>query len=527
MNSYPKSRLIISLALVWSLTAAAQINPVLLHQYISDHKNIPNSGSNYVSDIKEFYEGLNYQTAWIQKENKSNCDIFLGFLRQSAGFCLRDSDYQVSFIEDFHRGNIPLQTLEDSLLAEMRITDAAIHFYRDIAYGNTKPVFAYDGLKYTPGCQNIPRLLATYISQNTLQSLIARLSPTFPEINALTNKAKGFLAIMADSNFKETRILSTNVNAANKPLIQTLYQLGIIDSAYSTLPVNILKQKVKEAQRQFNLLADGILRSTILDELNVPLSARLWQLNLAVNYYRWLNCLVQYRPAIIVSIPATILRVYQSDTVTLEMRTIVGKRSTPTPTLASTVNEVILYPYWHVPYSIATRELLPSIKRNPGFIDAGNYQVLNKAGQIMDPYSINWNALSTKYFPYLIRQSTGCDNALGLLKLNFYNPFGVYLHDTPNKSLFTLNKRFFSHGCMRMEKPMELGHLVLKNNHVAIDTLEQKGCLRNQYPIIVEADEHMPVIVWYNPVGIDSTARVVFYDDVYHQFNRPGKLTLQ
>ena len=136
----------------------------------------------------------------------------------------------------------------------------------------------------------------------------------------------------------------------------------------------------------------------------------------------------------------------------------------------------------------------------------------------MDPYSITWTALSTKYFPYIIRQSTGCDNALGLLKLNFYNPFGVYLHDTPNKYLFTLNKRFFSHGCMRMEKPMELGHLVLKNNGLAIDTLEQKGCLRNQSPIVVPAEERMPVIVWYNPVGVDDTRRIQFYEDVYEKF---------
>ena len=137
----------------------------------------------------------------------------------------------------------------------------------------------------------------------------------------------------------------------------------------------------------------------------------------------------------------------------------------------------------------------------------------------MDPYSINWHAFSTKYFPYLIRQSTGCDNSLGLLKLDFYSPFGVYLHDTPIKSSFMLNMRYFSHGCMRMEKPMELGHLVLKNNAIAIDTLEQKGCLRNQSPIIVPADVQMPVIVWYNPVGIDTTGRVTFYNDVYGKFD--------
>jgi len=179
---------------------------------------------------------------------------------------------------------------------------------------------------------------------------------------------------------------------------------------------------------------------------------------------------------------------------------------------------VILYPYWHVPYSIATRELLPSIKRNPGFIDAGNYQVLNKAGRIVDPYTVNWSALSSSNFPYVIRQSTGCDNALGLLKVNFYNPFSVYLHDTPGKNMFMLNKRYFSHGCMRMEKPLKMGHLILKNNSLAIDTLTQKGCLLNQSPVIVKAEEHMPVIVWYNPAGIDDSGTIIFYEDIYEKF---------
>jgi L,D-transpeptidase YcbB len=211
--------------------------------------------------------------------------------------------------------------------------------------------------------------------------------------------------------------------------------------------------------------------------------------------------------------------VYSKQLVLLEMKMVVGKKSTPTYTLTSTVNEVILYPYWHVPYSIAVKELLPVIKRNPGFINAGNYQVLNNRGQIMDSYAINWKALGSGNFPYLLRQSTGCDNALGLLKLNFYNPFGAYLHDTNSKNLFKMQKRFFSHGCMRMEKPMELGRLILKNNHIAIDTLEQKGCLRNHAPVIVHADEHMPVIIWYNPAGIDVSGRLIFFEDVYGIFN--------
>ena len=518
-NSNRKNGLSMLIACVWSFAAFAQITPDRLQQFISEDKHISNVDIKYASGVKEFYARLNYQTAWIKKENKSSCDIFLGVLKQSAGLGLREKDYQFNYIESLRNSTVRFQNTDDSLEADVRITDAAIHFYNDIAYGNTKLALGYNGLNYIPGCQDIPALLADHVSKNLLQLLITHLSPALPEITAMENKISWFLKILNNSNFSEAIITSNKVTGTNKPLISKLYHLGILDSVNKILPDSTLKEKVKEAQRQFNLPADGILRNAIIQELNMSLSIRVQQLNLSVNYYRWLHCLIQNQSVIVVNIPAAYLKVYRNNKVMLEMRMIVGKKSTPTSTLASKVNEVILYPYWHVPYSIATKELLPAIKRNPAYIDAGNYQVLNKGGNIVNPYSVNWHALSTKYFPYLIRQSTGCDNALGLLKLNFDNPFGIYLHDTPIKSLFMQSKRFFSHGCMRMEKPMEVGHLVLKNNPIAIDTLEQKGCLRNQAPIIVPADEHMPVIVWYNPAGIDSTGRVVFYEDVYGKFD--------
>jgi L,D-transpeptidase YcbB len=505
-----KTGLVILLGWIWSISSVAQITSVQLRQFILDNRS---------PGLSEFYSRINYQPVWIQGKFRVQGEILQGLIKHSAALGLREKDYPINDIETIaNAAGFRFQNLNDSLEAELRITKTAIDFYSDIAYGNTKPALGYDGLGYEPRCFDIPTLLADHISNGELIVLIARLSPPLPEIPVMESKIRWLLSIMADSNFKEITLKSNKVDRANRPLILKLHQLGIIDSADKVYTESILKLKVKEAQRQFNLMADGVLRSTILAELNVPVAVRLQQLNLSINYYRWLNCLIKSQTVIVVNIPTTYLKVYRDHEVILEMRMVLGKRSTPTPTLLSKVDQVILYPYWHVPYSIATKELLPAIKRNPGYIDAGNYQVLNKAGKIMDPYSINWHAYSRSYFPFIIRQSTGCDNALGLLKLNFYSPFGVYLHDTPNKSMFMLNKRYFSHGCMRMEKPMDLGHLVLMNNQIAIDTLEQKGCLRNQAPIVVPADVDMPVLVWYNPAGIDSTGRVIFYEDIYEKF---------
>lgn len=511
-KQFQKFLLQLIIGCIYSTTALTQISLNNIQKYIAEHKEINKT------ELVAFYALVNYQPVWINTVDTMNCHLLLHTIRQSADAGLREKDYQYDFIESLRNKNFRLEGKEDSLEAEIRLSDAALHFYSDIAYGNTKPALGYNGLNYNPGCRNIPQLLADHIKKNRLQSLAASLAPALPEIKAIENSLKWFNTVIADSSYREIYIASNKVNSANKPLITKLYQLGIIRTAGEHITDSSLIQYLQEAQRQFNLLADGVLRSTILQELNTPLTARLEQLNISLNYYRWLNCLLQNQSVIVVNIPAAYMKVYHNNDIILEMRMVVGKKSTPTPTLTSTIDEVILYPYWHVPYSIATKELLPAIKRNPGFIDAGNYQVLNKSGKIVDPYSINWKILSRTNFPYIIRQSTGCDNALGLLKLNFNSPFGVYLHDTNSKSFFMFNKRYFSHGCMRMQKPMELGHLILKNNAIAIDTLEQKGCLRNQSPITVHADEHMPVIVWYNPAGIDSTGRVLFYEDVYKKF---------
>ena len=246
----------------------------------------------------------------------------------------------------------------------------------------------------------------------------------------------------------------------------------------------------------------------------MPLKRRIAELKLAMNWLRWLDGM-RHESIAILNIPAAQLYVYAQDKQVLQSRVVVGKANTPTPTLSSTISEVILYPYWHVPNKIATRELLPRIKRDIGYLSANQFQVLNTQGRVINPYSINWHALSASYFPYKIRQSTGCDNSLGIVKFNFYNPFSVYLHDTPNKSLFSYNKRYYSHGCMRLEMFEDMAHLLLGRNRVAIDTLISQGCLESEAPTTLEAENPVPIFVIYSTLWYTPEGSLKFYDDVY------------
>jgi murein L,D-transpeptidase YcbB/YkuD len=465
--------------------------------------------------INEFYQLNNYQFAWLDKE--AQCKTFLSLLQKADSLGLVAEDYTPGKLAGLLLKAPPV-SFTDSLQFDASFSDAAIHFFSDVKTGNKAPDFKYNGLKYTPGTDSIALLLHTHLKNNTLSEFEKSLQPQTKEYTNILNKLQWLLHITSDKKFKEIKITSNQVDFSNKPLLLRLYQLQVIDSIDQFIEQKTLVNKLITAQKQFDLLNDGALRSPTIKALNVPLQQRIKELTIALNAIRWLGD-IKEQWALILNIPSAYLMVYEQGVVRLDSKVIVGKPTTPTPSLTSTIKDVILYPYWNVPNKIATRELLPMIKKDLHYIEAGSFQVLNKHGKILDPYSINWRALSPSFFPYILRQSTGSDNSLGLVKFDFYNPFTVYLHDTPGKGLFFLNKRYFSHGCMRVEQPIELAHLLLGPNSRAIDTLTVKGCLNKQAPIIVAAHKALPVIILYSPVWYDKAGEVKFYDDVYNKLN--------
>lgn len=493
-----------------SCSVVAQTDAQQMKQFTANYRTAGKELNSF-SEVNKFYELRQYHPAWIT--NRPAALEMMRLMQSAETLGLDTTHYHLhalnTFISRHHA------TREDSFYFEMRLTDAAVHFLKDVAYGSSPPVVSYNGIGYSPKCYDIPAVICNAANNGTLSRLIEVLQPASAEYNAIKTKLNQLQQMVAKPLFKDERVTSATVAGTNKPLLKRLYQLSILDSVPANIQDTALKAHVKQAQLLFNLLPDGKMGGTFLKELNAPLQLRITELKLALNTIKWLSCAKTSGPIIVVNIPSATLLVYESEKVILESRIIVGKRSTRTPTLISKAGEVILYPYWMVPKSIATKELLPVIKRNPGYLSANAIQVLNQQGRVVNPYSINWSTLSTSDFPYVLRQSTGCDNSLGLVKINFYNPYNVYLHDTPWKILFAANKRYFSHGCMRVERAMELAHLLLAGNTIAVDTLEDKGCLRNQSPIIVPATMPMSVFVLYNTAWVDSAAVVRFNEDVY------------
>ncbi len=517
--TFYKFSIVFFISILINFIAESQTSSDFLKKFI-DSDSFKNISLQYPTQVKDFYVRNSFASCWVT--NIVNLVTLSTYIQKSTNLGLSQEDYQQELIKKFNSASLKLIDRNDSLVAEIKFTDAAIHFFHDVLMGNKQEPLEYNGLNYSPSCYDVSALL--YISMYTRQFtfLLNETECKDKEYVAVKDRLVFFNKIIATPNFKNTVVTLKKIEG-NRPLLIKLYQLGIMDIDTTNLSEAKIVAKVKDAQKMFGLMNDGILRSTLLEQLNIPLQNRMNELKSLLNTLRWLNCIKQSNHIVVVNIPSANLLLYEHGKIVVESNIIVGKIATKTPTLCSKITEVILYPYWHVPYKIATKEILPAVKRNRGYLDKHNFQILNMQGKIINPENIKWSSLSTRYFPYVIRQSTGCDNSLGLIKLNFYNPFSVYLHDTPSKNLFSSNKRYFSHGCMRLQKAMEIGHYILKNNSIAIDTLSQKGCILNQEPLIVPATEQIPVFVLYHTAWIDSNSVISFSEDIYNKIKYENK----
>jgi len=247
--------------------------------------------------------------------------------------------------------------------------------------------------------------------------------------------------------------------------------------------------------------------------LNVPVEQRIEQIAINMDRMRWS---ASFEPTYIrVNIPGFHLSVHENDQVPLQMRVIVGSKEDPTPVIDSKMDYLVFSPYWNVPLSIAKEELLPKIKSNPDYLRDQQLEVVRTSGgkvQTVNPSRIDWDEVSNGEFQ--LRQKPGVQNALGLVKFIFPNPHQVYLHDTPTDNLFDRLTRTMSHGCVRLERPVDLAAYLLRDQPEwtmqKIDSAMHGG-KEQKVPLSAPLPVHL---VYWTAWG-DGNGQVHFREDVY------------
>ncbi len=278
-----------------------------------------------------------------------------------------------------------------------------------------------------------------------------------------------------------------------------------------------LKKAVMHFQQRHGLVADGVVGRQTQKALNVPVEVRIKEIRLNLDRIKWLHQ-PHAKRHIIINIPAFTLYFEEDGALRQRMKVITGRLKNPTPVFSNTVQTIVLNPNWNVPKSIIQKEMIPKLLNDPNAMAKKGieiYEGWSKDAPKVDATSIDWSRYRySKTMPFHFTQMPGYKNALGKVKFLFPNPYSVYMHDTPTKYLFHKNTRAFSHGCIRLQKPIALLQTFSTfNDSVDFQKVQEK--LKGDKKAYLKLDNKVPVDVVYLTAYVDYNGVLQFRDDIY------------
>ncbi len=267
-----------------------------------------------------------------------------------------------------------------------------------------------------------------------------------------------------------------------------------------------LKEAVKHFQNRHNLQPDGAIGKQTLAAMNVTVEARINQLNVNMERYRWLKRDI-VGPRVAVNIAGFEAFAGDQVKIDLSMPVIVGKLRHQTPVFSDMIEYVDFNPYWTLTPNIAANETLPSLKKDSLYLQKHKMKIFNGWGsdsKELDATKIDWsNVTKQEMKQYRVRQEPGPENALGSLKIVFPNKYDVYLHDTPTHSLFKEENRAFSHGCIRMSRPAEMAAWVLGGKEKGWDIERISEIVKRGERKIVKLEMPIPIHILYRTAYVE------------------------
>ena len=413
-------------------------------------------------------------------------------------------------------------------LLDLLLSDAFLHYVRIVGQPLLGPA-ALQEQGYPPA----PPVDAAQMLERALQSggfstALAALEPQHAAWRRLRERLADYLEIQARGGWppfsRHGARLEPGMDSAE---IATLRELLTVTgdlpeaAAESTLYDAGLQQAVQRFQRRHGLAIDGVVGNATRAALAVPVQQRIAQLRINLERWRWLPRDLGAR-YIIVNSAAFELQAYADGSAPLTMRVIVGQKDRETPVLAENMRYLVVNPYWHVPDTIARRDLIPELLQDPEYFARKGIRVLTGRGvgaTEVDAAGIAWqDYLGDGDLPYRLRQDPGPGNSLGRIKFMFPNPYSVYLHDTPARALFDRPVRAFSSGCIRVEQPLALANYVLAGDARAQQTLD--ALLASGITASLPLPAPVPVYLLYHTAWVDADGALNFRDDIYRRDRR-------
>ncbi|MBE7158744.1 MAG: L,D-transpeptidase family protein, partial [Rhodospirillales bacterium] len=508
---------------------------------------------------QKFYEDRDWELAWTRdgKPTRTATEMIQLFTDADKKG-LRPDDYDGQRWQE-HLHNVLAAPKDENAVAQfdVALSVAAVRYLNDLHLGRINP----QSLNFDI---NVPAKRASFdvatllneqiVDESDIASVADGLEPQNPLFKATEHALPHYLELAEKVSAQPQPELPTVEKpvaaGGNYPAMEPLVQrLALEGDGTPQLNGNQYTPEVAQAVQHFQtrmgLNADGKLSAQTLEQLNVPMSVRVQQIDDALEKWRWLP--EDYaKPRLLVNLPEFLVRAYTADgNLDFKMRVVDGeaKGNHDTPVFVRTMKYLIFRPYWNLPVSIVKKELLRHLGGGNGYLEAHGYEVINSSAQ---PVS-NWSAADLEHSRFLVRQKPGPKNSLGLVKFMFPNEYDIYMHSTPEMNLFNLARRDRSHGCIRLNDAEKMANWVLQGQsewdadkiHQAMygEPLQGENAESNaaaQQPASSDVESgvsstsgqvkdnkqvnlktQLPVVITYLTANADEDGTMHFFNDVY------------
>ncbi len=484
------------------------LDSIHLDEFIIQHPEF----LSFKNQFKDFYSHRNYEYAWfdtsgLAEQAHNFINLQNNYINEFADSSLYNKNLQVLFDTLHSKKTKPSLRDPKVLQAELLLTGQFFQYAAKVYKGSD--IDAEQLGWYIPR----KKIDLTALLDSSLKSKITETDQYAP-LNSQYKKLQEYLAkyfalekqSLADTiAYVSKPLKQKDSSLAIIPIKQRLQLLGdMLETDSSAVFDSTLFTAAKHFQRRMGLSIDGVIGNRMIAELNIPVSKRIRQLLVNMERVRWMPA-EKDTNYILVNIPEYKMHVYDSGRQVFDMNVIVGTAANNTVIFNGNLKYVVFSPYWNVPESIVKKEIMPSMQRNKNYLAKSNMEITGYSGKTP-----------------IVRQKPGPANSLGLVKFLFPNNYNIYFHDTPNRELFSLSSRSFSHGCIRLGEPKKFAEYLLRNDNSwtsgKIDTAMHLA--KEKW---VPIKKSIPVFIVYFTAWVDNDGQLNFRKDIYKHDEKMGE----
>ena len=464
-----------------------------------------------------FYRARDFAPIWTTEDAADRRLALLTALERAGDHGLPVQRYDAETLRAaFRAADTPYARGQAEVLATTMFLDYA----RDVQTGLLDPETVVPGIVMGVPRRDQQEQLETLLASDP-HSFMRALPPRHPDYLRLMREKLRLERVLGDGGWGPSVNAGSLGPGDSGPAVvalrNRLMRMGYLERSASATYDDAMADAVMLFQEDHGLEADGVAGGDTISQVNVDVRQRLEQVILGMERQRWLNRDRGDRH-ILVNIPDFHAYVIDDEHVSFETRVVVGHREADrnTPEFSDVMEHMVINPSWYVPRSIAVGEYLPGMLASYGG-SAGHLQLM-RGGRPVSRASVDWEAYagtSPARFPYDLRQPPGPGNALGRVKFMFPNQWNIYLHDTPSRNLFSHEVRAYSHGCVRVHRPLELGYHLLEPQLGGEAQSYFDRILASGQETQVDLETEVPVHIVYWTAWVDEDGRPQYRRDVY------------